>query len=62
MSDVERFIRFCESDFGTAVMDREAASLKQFVDPEDRILDVGAGIGSVVHLYQYRNILVSSSQ
>ncbi len=24
MSDVESFIRFCESEFGTAVMDREA--------------------------------------
>ena len=47
MSDVESFIRFCESDFGTAVMDREDAYLKQFVTPDDRILDVGAGIGSI---------------
>ena len=36
MSDVECFIRFCESDFGTAVMDREATYLRQFVTPVDR--------------------------
>lgn len=47
MSDVESFVRFCESDFGAAVMDREAAYLKQYVRPDDRILDIGAGIGSV---------------
>ena len=52
MSDVESFIRFCESDFGTAVMDREAAYLKPFVDPGDRILDVGAGIGSIEARFQ----------
>lgn len=47
MSDVETFIRFCESEFGTAVMDREAAYVKQHVDTGDRILDVGCGIGSL---------------
>ncbi|WP_435185719.1 class I SAM-dependent methyltransferase [Halobellus sp. EA9] len=47
MSDVESFIRFCESEFGTAVMDREAAYVKRHVDTDDRILDVGCGIGSL---------------
>jgi ubiquinone/menaquinone biosynthesis C-methylase UbiE len=47
MSDVESFIRFCESEFGTAVMDREAAYIKQHVAADDRILDVGCGIGSL---------------
>jgi len=47
MSDVESFIRFCESEFGTAVMDREAAYVKQHVGADDRILDVGCGIGSL---------------
>lgn len=47
MSDVESFVRFCESDFGSAVMDREAAYLDQHLDSDDRILDVGAGIGSI---------------
>jgi ubiquinone/menaquinone biosynthesis C-methylase UbiE len=47
MSDVESFVRFCESEFGTAVMDREAEYVKQQVAPDDRILDVGCGIGSL---------------
>jgi len=47
MSDVESFIRFCESEFGMAVMDREAAYVKQHVGADDRILDVGCGIGSL---------------
>jgi ubiquinone/menaquinone biosynthesis C-methylase UbiE len=47
MSEVERFVRFCESEFGTAVMDREAAFVRQHVSPDDRILDVGCGIGSL---------------
>lgn len=47
MSDVESFVRFCESEFGTAVMDREAAYIKDHIAPDDRILDVGCGIGSL---------------
>lgn len=47
MSDVESFVRFCESEFGAAVMNREAAYLKQHVAADDRILDVGCGIGSL---------------
>lgn len=47
MSEVESFVRFCESEFGSAVMDREAAYIKQHVAPDDRILDVGCGIGSL---------------
>ncbi|ELK55781.1 SAM-dependent methyltransferase, type 11 [Haloferax sp. BAB-2207] len=47
MSDVESFVRFCESEFGTAVMDREAAYVKQHIAADDRILNVGCGIGSL---------------
>lgn len=47
MSDFESFIRFCESEFGSAVMDREAAYVKQHVSADDRILNVGCGIGSL---------------
>lgn len=47
MSDVESFVRFCESEFGTAVMDQEAAYVTQHVAADDRILDVGCGIGSL---------------
>lgn len=47
MSDVESFIRFCESEFGRTIMDREAAYVKQHVSADDRILDVGCGVGSL---------------
>ena len=47
MSDLESFVRFCESDFGTAVMDREAAYVNDHVDSTDTILDIGCGIGSL---------------
>jgi ubiquinone/menaquinone biosynthesis C-methylase UbiE len=47
MSDVESFVRFCESEFGTAVMDREAAYVKQHVSPAELVLDIGCGIGSL---------------
>ncbi|MFA9418299.1 class I SAM-dependent methyltransferase [Natrinema sp. HArc-T2] len=47
MSDVESFVRFCESEFGSATMDREAAYVNQHVAANDRILDVGCGIGSL---------------
>jgi ubiquinone/menaquinone biosynthesis C-methylase UbiE len=57
MSDVESFVRFCESEFGTAVMDREAAYVRQYVAPEDRILDVGCGIGSLEERLSASNIV-----
>jgi len=47
MSDVDSFVRFCESEFGTAVLDREAAYVKQHLSTDDRTLDVGCGIGSL---------------
>jgi ubiquinone/menaquinone biosynthesis C-methylase UbiE len=47
MSDVEGFVRFCGSDFGSAVMDREAAYVKDHVGSTGTILDVGCGIGSL---------------
>lgn len=47
MSDVESFVRFCESEFGRAVMDREATYVKQHLADDDRVLDVGCGIGSL---------------
>ncbi|WP_311172074.1 class I SAM-dependent methyltransferase [Halobellus ordinarius] len=47
MIDVQNFVRFCESEFGTAVMEREAAYIEQYLAPEDRVLDVGCGIGAL---------------
>jgi ubiquinone/menaquinone biosynthesis C-methylase UbiE len=57
MSDVESFVRFCESEFGSAVMDREAAYIKQHVAPDDRILDVGCGIGSLEERFTDHDIV-----
>ncbi|WP_144799672.1 class I SAM-dependent methyltransferase [Halorubrum depositum] len=47
MSDVESFVRFCDSEFGSAVMDREAMYVRRHVAAGDRALDVGCGIGSL---------------
>ena len=57
MSDVESFIRFCESDFGTSVMDHEAAYVKQHVGADDRALDVGCGIGSLEQRFPEHEII-----
>lgn len=57
MSDIEAFIRFCESDFGTTVMDREARYLKKHIDISDRILDVGCGIGSLEERLESYDVL-----
>ncbi len=44
---LEKFIRFCESDFGKQAMDLEAAYLRRELSGCARILDVGCGIGSI---------------
>jgi ubiquinone/menaquinone biosynthesis C-methylase UbiE len=55
--DVERFSRFCKSEFGTAVVDREAAHVKQHVGADDQILDVGCGIGSLEERLPHHEIV-----
>jgi len=57
MSDVGSFVRFCESDFGTAVMNREAAYVKAHVGSKDTILDVGCGIGSLEERFTSSDIV-----
>jgi ubiquinone/menaquinone biosynthesis C-methylase UbiE len=57
MSDVERFVRFCESEFGSAIMDREAAYVKRHVDFDDLVLDVGCGIGSLEERFERSGIV-----
>ncbi len=44
-SDVRKFIKFCESDFGKSVLEKEAEYVYQELKGTHRILDVGCGIG-----------------
>jgi len=43
---VEKFVRFCSSDFGRRVLDWESGYLHERLKDRKRILDVGCGIGS----------------
>lgn len=45
MSDVEKFVRFYESDFGKKVLEREVDYLYNELRDRKRILDLGCGIG-----------------
>src|SRR3990167_4105242 len=44
-NDAEKFIKFCESDFGKRVLEKEAEYVYQELKGSHRILDVGCGIG-----------------
>jgi ubiquinone/menaquinone biosynthesis C-methylase UbiE len=44
--DVERFVRFCDSEFGKKVMKREAEYVYNELKNCEKILDVGCGICS----------------
>lgn len=43
---VEKFIRFCASDFGRKVMGREAEYLRKELAGRKKILEIGCGIGA----------------
>lgn len=45
-SDVEKFVRFCESNFGKRVLKKEAKYIYRELKDYQRILDVGCGIGA----------------
>ena len=45
MSDVEKFVRFCTSDFGRRILEREAEYINRELRDSKSILDVGCGIG-----------------
>ena len=44
---VEKFVHFCESDFGRRVMNVEAAYLRVALKECKTVLDIGCGIGSI---------------
>lgn len=57
MSDVEKFVRFYESDFGRKVLNREADYLYNELRDREKILDIGCGIGSFEERLAKLNII-----
>jgi len=55
-SDVERFVRFCESDFGKRVLEKEVEYIYREFKGYKNILDVGCGIGQFEQQLQDLNI------
>lgn len=45
-SDVKKFVRFCKSDFGRRVLEKEVEYVYRELKGCGKILDVGCGIGS----------------
>ena len=45
ITDVEKFIKFCESDFGKRVLEREVEYIHRELKDCQKILDIGCGIG-----------------
>lgn len=56
-SDAEKFERFCESDFGKEVLEKESDYIRRELKDCGRILDVGCGIGSFERQLQDLNIV-----
>ena len=46
MIDIKKFVRFCETDFGKEILEKEIEYIYQELKDCQRILDVGCGIGS----------------
>ncbi len=55
-TDVEKFVRFCESDFGKRVLEKEAECIYRELKDYKAILDIGCGIGSFEQKLQDSNI------
>ena len=56
MSDVEKFTRFCTTDFGKRILQREAAYINRELHNYHNILDVGCGIGTFEQYLPHLNI------
>lgn len=46
ITDINKFVRFCETDFGKSVLEREIEYIYRELKDCQRILDIGCGIGS----------------
>ena len=53
---VEKFVRFCSSEFGKRVLEREGKHLHSKLKGRKRILDAGCGIGSFEEMLHTLNI------
>jgi len=60
-SDVKKFVKFCEGDFGKEVLRREAHYLRNELRGRKRILDIGCGIGSFEEMLPELNIVALDS-
>lgn len=56
-ADVEKYIRFCDSNFGRKVMKREAEYVYNELKDYEKILDLGCGIGSFEQNLSSLNII-----
>ena len=56
-SDLEKFVRFCESDFGKRVLEREVEYIRQELEGYHAILDIGCGLGSFEQKLPYLDIV-----
>ncbi|MEK6936082.1 MAG: class I SAM-dependent methyltransferase [Nanoarchaeota archaeon] len=45
-TDIKKFVRFCESNFGQSILKKESEYIYQELKDCQKILDVGCGIGS----------------
>ena len=56
-NDVEKFVRFCESDFGKRVLEKEVEFVYRELKGSQRIIDVGCGIGQFEQVLPSLNIV-----
>lgn len=56
-SDVEKFVNFCENEFGKKIMDREAEYIYNELKTSTKILNIGCGVGSLEERLSPLNII-----
>lgn len=56
-SDVEKFVKFCETPFGKQILSKEVDYIAQELQGYTNILDVGCGIGAFEEQLPHLNII-----
>lgn len=56
-SDVEKFVKFCETPFGKQILSKEVDYIAQELQGYTNILDVGCGIGAFEQQLPHLNII-----